>query len=204
MGNPTFSKNSPYIVALDFIDGNSSTASLLAANIESGEVGEIWENARLNYPNYSVQDNQLIFDAEEDTFGDKIIGVADLNDDKISLANGPFIFIENGFTGARWGGWFATGQRVLVNTLNPSSVDQWAKVFPTVSKDHFTVAFELTESTDLELEVVDMLGRTMHREAWTNRNGAQQESLQLNVPAGSYLLRLRAEGRQFSQLIVVE
>lgn len=204
VGNPTFSKNSPYIVALDFIDGNSSTASLLAANIESGEVGEIWENARLNYPNYSVQDNQLIFDAEEDTFGDEIIGVADLNDDKISLANGPFIFIENGFTGARWGGWFATGQRVLVNTLNPSSVDPWAKVFPTVSKDHFTVAFELTESTDLELEVVDMLGRTMHREAWTNRNGAQQESLQLNVPAGSYLLRLRAEGRQFGQLIVVE
>lgn len=203
VGNPTFSKNSPYILALDFIPGDGNSF-LYGVNIESGDVGEIFENLRLNYPNYSVQDNQIIFDAEEDTFGDKVIGIVDLNEDKITPASNAFIFIENGFAGARWGGWFAIGERDLVGTLDPASDDAWAQAFPTVSNGQLTLAWELTESSDVQLEVLDMLGRSLHQRSWGQSFGAVQERLALDLPAGSYLLQLRAGQRQFSQLIVVE
>ncbi len=203
VGNPTFSKNSPYILALDFLPGDGS-AFLYGVNIETGDVGEIFENGRLNYPNYSVQDNQIIFDAEEDTFGDKIIGIVDLNEDKITPSSNAFIFIENGFAGARWGGWFAIGERDLVGTLDPASDDAWAQAFPTVSNGQLTLTWELTKSSDVQLEVLDMLGRSLHQRSWRQSFGAVQENLELDLPAGSYLLQLRAGQRQFSQLIVVE
>ena len=204
VGNPTFSKNSPYIVALDFLEAESTTATLLAANIETGEVGEIFENARLNYPNYSNQDDQIIFDAEEDSFGNKVIGVVDLNDDKITPESGAFIFIDNNFDGARWGNWFANGQRVLVNTLDPTSDDAWAQVFPTVSSGAFSLAWELQENANVQLAVVDMLGRRFHQQQWDNSIGAHQEPVQLDLPAGSYFLTLQAGERSFKQLIVIQ
>ncbi|MEL7422343.1 MAG: M4 family metallopeptidase [Bacteroidota bacterium] len=204
VGNPTFSKNSPYIVALDFLEAGSSNATLLAANIETGEVGEVFVNARLNYPNYSNQDDQIIFDAEEDSFGNKIIGVVDMNDDKITPSGGAFIFIDNGFAGARWGNWFANGQRVLVSTLDPTSDDTWAQVFPTVSNGVLNVAWELSEKADVQLELVDMAGRSLFQQNWSNSFGTQREAFELDVAAGSYLLKLRAGDRSFNQLIVIQ
>lgn len=205
VGNPTFAKNSPYIIALDFIDYDANSYFLAAANIETGDVGTIFENGRLNYPNYSNQDDQIIFDAEEDTFGDAIIGIADLNSDKISPAGGAFIFIENGFAGARWGTWFANGQRQLVQTLDPASQDAWAQAFPTVSRGQITLAWELTEATNVQLQISDLAGRVVQQNQWSGVTGPGQRQLDLaGLAAGSYLVQLRAGERVFSQLVVVE
>ncbi len=205
VGNPTFAKNSPYIIALDFIDYDANSYFLAAANIETGDVGTIFENGRLNYPNYSNQDDQIIFDAEEDSFGDAIIGIADLNSDKITPAGGAFIFIENGFAGARWGTWFANGQRQLVQTLDPVSQDAWAQAFPTVSKGQVTLAWELAAAANLQLQISDLAGRVVQQNQWEGATGPGQRQLDLaGLAAGSYLVQLRAGERVFSQLVVVE
>ncbi|MGH1433949.1 MAG: M4 family metallopeptidase [Lewinella sp.] len=205
VGNPTFAKNSPYIIALDFIDYDANSYFLSAANIETGDVGTIFENGRLNYPNYSNQDNQIIFDAEEDTFGDAVVAIADLNSDKITPASGGFIFINNGFAGARWGTWFANGQRQLVQTLDPVSPDAWAQAFPTVSKGQITLAWELTSAARLQLQIIDLAGRVVQQSQWDSATGPGQRQLDLGaLAAGSYLVQLRAGEQAFSQLVVIE
>lgn len=203
VGNPTFSKNSPYIIAMDFIDDDSGSNFLLAANIETGETGTIFENGRLNYPNYSNQDDQIIFDAE-DTFGDAVVAVTDLNEDKITPAGGAFIYIDNGFAGARWGTWFANGQRQLVGTLDPTSEDAWAQAFPTITNGPLTLAWELPAAAKVVLQISDMSGRLLQQKSWNSPSGPGEHNLQLaGLAAGSYLVQLRAGERVYGQLIMI-
>jgi len=65
IGNPTFAKNSPNIIAFDFreIDPitDETTFNVLALNRETGDVTSIFENNVFGFPNYSLQDDELIF-----------------------------------------------------------------------------------------------------------------------------------------------
>ena len=109
VGNPTFSKNSPFIIGFDLFDEFNDDYFVMGANIETGDVGTIWQNFDLGYPSYSVEDDAIIFDAQ-DSFGDRVVGIADLDSDKINRIGNPSVFIDGGFLGARWGTWF--GNRI--------------------------------------------------------------------------------------------
>ena len=65
VGNPTFAKNAPFVVAFDFVedDADGTRYLLRTANIETGDVVTVFENSVLHFPNYSVDDKNLIFDA---------------------------------------------------------------------------------------------------------------------------------------------
>lgn len=202
VGNPAFSKNSPYIIAFDFIDGNTESYFLLAANIETGETGELFENGRLNYPNYSNQDDQVIFDAE-DTGGNDIIATVGVNEDKITAATNATVFLSGGFNGVRWGVWFANGIRQLVNNEELSAHSSWASVVPTLSRGDFRLLLELPAATVVHLDVVDMMGKSLHADQFRLSAGAQQRDLQLDVPAGAYVINLRTAEKVYSRRIVV-
>ncbi|MEL7219758.1 MAG: M4 family metallopeptidase [Bacteroidota bacterium] len=202
VGNPTFAKNSPYIIAFDFIDGNTESYFLLAANIETGDTGELFENGRLNYPNYSNQDDQIIFDAG-DTSGNDVIGSVEVNTDKITPADDPFVLLPNGFSGARWGVWFANGQRQLVNNEEITNTASWASVWPTLSSGGFQLSLNLPTAALVQLDVVDLMGKSLHAEQLQLPAGAHQNNLQLDLPAGAYVLRLQSDEQSFSQRIIV-
>lgn len=109
IGNPTFSKNSPYIIAFDFIDENDEV-SVLAANTEQGNLSLIFENNTLGYPNYSSKDDKLVFDNEGNTSIN--LGVVALKSNKIEIASDPVIFTGR----KRWAVWFSNGKRILSGT----------------------------------------------------------------------------------------
>ena len=52
IGNPTFAKNSPYIIAFDFLDDEGNNF-IIGANVETGDFGTIFENSVIGYPNFS-------------------------------------------------------------------------------------------------------------------------------------------------------
>jgi len=202
VGNPTFAKNSPYIIALDFIDDNDGTYYLLGANTETGETGLLYQNNQLSYPSYSVQDDEIIFDAT--TSGDAILGTVALNPDKITAADDAFIFLDNGFAGARWGIWFANGQRQLVGDQDAPATRSWAQVFPTVSRGSYTLEWALPEASTVQAKVVDLLGRPVWQNQWRNASGPHQQMIDLTgLPTGAYILQLRAGDRQLSQRLIV-
>lgn len=112
IGNPVFSKNSPYIIAFDYVD-ESEFISIIGANIETGTATAIYnKNNTLGYPNFSSKDNKLIFDNENLTNNTYNVGTVNLKTSKIEAASNPALFIS----GRRWGVWFSNGQRVLSGT----------------------------------------------------------------------------------------
>jgi len=109
IGNGSFSKNSPYIVAFDVI--SSSGVEVSATNTLTNTTEVIFSQDDLGFPGYSNKDDKLIFDATSN--GDQVIAVIDLDDDKIQPASGASasVFIPD----AKWGKWYANGTRSLLS-----------------------------------------------------------------------------------------
>ncbi len=112
IGNGTYSKNSPYIIAFDYIDANAGDYAVLGVNTITNTTGVIYEQTALGFPNYSNKDDKLIFDATT-TGGDKVIAVQELAANKIEAKAGAnaSILIPDG----KWGVWYANGTRNLLS-----------------------------------------------------------------------------------------
>ncbi|MFP2996111.1 M4 family metallopeptidase [Spongiivirga sp. MCCC 1A20706] len=106
IGNPSLSKTSNNILAFDFFNANTNEYLVLTADIERNEVQTIWNNLTLGFPNYAVNDRQLIFDGE-DTSGTPIIASINIQADRISPDGSPQPIINNG----KWGIWYTQGER---------------------------------------------------------------------------------------------
>ena len=112
IGNATYAKNSPYIIAFDYIDANTNSYAVLATNTITNTTATIFSQSVLGFPNYSTDDKTLLFDARN-TGGDEVIAKIDLADDKINVKNGSSasVFIQDG----KWGIWYANGSRNLLS-----------------------------------------------------------------------------------------
>ncbi len=190
IGNPTFSKNSDYIVAFDFIDGDGNY-ELLSSNIERGNTGTLIEADGLTYPSFSKTDEQVIFDfPERNSSGNLIgidVGILDLNEDKISaVPNTAFLFRE----ASRWGVWFSNGDRNIMTSTDNTVTDDVAKIYPTICSDQITI--DLADDSIDYIEIVNNLGQKMYSSSST-----WAASSQINTSSwgtGMYTVRLHAEG----------
>lgn len=179
VGNPTFSKNSPYIVALDYIDAQGN--AILGTNIERGEINTIFDNNGLGYPSYSRTDEQMLFDFPTSAGFD--IGILDLNDDKIStVPNTEFLFLDN----SRWATWFGNGERVL-SSIEESATSELINVFPNPTSEFLNI-----DSPDFsfdKLQVVNQLGVVVdHHNFETSINDFHLDVRKL--ASGYYFLQL--------------
>ncbi len=165
VGNPTFAKNSDYVIAFDYIDDFEDDYYLLSANLETGDVGTIFQNTDLSWPSFSVDDKRMVFDAE-DTFGNPVLAFIPLGIDKISASGNASIFIEQG----RWGVWFANGSRVLTNAEDVLS-ENHIKVFPNPAQDILNVQLSSKGLSDVRYHIIDILGRTQLSGTFPLSNG---------------------------------
>lgn len=112
IGNPSFSKNSPHIIAFDYISTNTtpSTYATLVANLANNTTKTVFTNSMLSFPNYSKNDDKLIF-TSEDFSGDTHIYVMPIKSDKMTSNGTESKLIPD----AKWGTWYSTGTRKLLN-----------------------------------------------------------------------------------------
>ncbi len=108
VGNPTFAKNSPYIIAFDYFD--DSNRWLWGANIETGDAEEIAENDVYSYPSFAPSDKFLIADSGINGGPATEIYTVSLAPSKYQYGGSLQQIIDN----AGWGTWFANGTRSLV------------------------------------------------------------------------------------------
>lgn len=187
VGNPTFSKNSPYIIAFDYID-EDGTVDILGANIERGEAKLIYDNdEELGYPNYSSDDKKLVFDALNQSTGKIVVGVASLKDNKIEPVNNPILFKSD----RHWAVWFRNGERALSSighfdtnvgeiTIAKNPVDQSVDAIVNVETP-FVGTVRLT----------DITGKTVYSQSVDMKSGINNISINVaNHAAGTYLLSL--------------
>ncbi|MDZ4669176.1 MAG: M4 family metallopeptidase [bacterium] len=110
IGNPTFSKNSPYIMAFDYIDIGANKFAIIGKNILTNVDDIIALNDQVGYPNYSKLDDKLIYDVVT-TQNQKWLAVVGLELNKITGLNDSKVLIPDAY----WGTWYATGTRNLTS-----------------------------------------------------------------------------------------
>ncbi|MDA3882059.1 MAG: M4 family metallopeptidase [Bacteroidales bacterium] len=108
IGNPTFSKNSPHIIAFDYFDSDINEYGIFGANILTGEVDLITTNAIIGYPSFSKNDDKIAFSALNMS-DEEVVAVTSLSANKIAGVGIPSIIVNY----AKWPVFYTVGDRYL-------------------------------------------------------------------------------------------
>ena len=173
IGNPVFSKNSPYIIAFDYWDSNDDYFGVVGANLLTGDVDAIVGNWRLGYPSFSRLDDKITYTTYSTT-DDDLVAEVTLAPDKISPAGDPTALVAY----AKWPVYYATGTRSLI--LAPVS---------NFTCDHKTGDIPLT------VQFIDQSVNTPVEWEWTFDGGdpatsAEQNPVVVYNTAGNYPVTL--------------
>lgn len=155
VGNPVFSKNSPDIIAFDYIESDffQTDYALLGANTEDNVVSPIADNRdKLAYPSFSVKDNVILFDGTNSNQVQSL-NARPLKSSKIESSGQESVLLNSG----KWGTWFALGSRKLVDSKNLESIRSLI-VNPNPFHDELVIDLESEDSHLAELFLIDPLG----------------------------------------------
>jgi len=199
IGNPSFSKNSPYIIAFDFVEdyfdefGTMQTDYwVIGANIETGTTNNIYHNTTVGYPSYSRLDDQVLF--TYDDFGSLLLATIDVQpNDKTMPVTGTEVAL---ITGLQKGVWFTVGSRDFTATDEVSTVD--FSLFPQPAGHSINVVFENQKDVEGFYRITDITGKQM-ASGYLRNGQVDIESLS----AGAYIFELQS-GQKTGRKIMVK
>jgi len=110
VGNPTFSKNSPNVIAYESIDNTTYSISEVIMNMETLKSVTVASSSFTGYPCFSKRDDKIAFSNINGT--DTVISVLKLKADKQTVDGSPTIGVRK----MKWAVYFAQGSRVLTPT----------------------------------------------------------------------------------------
>lgn len=186
VGNPTFSKNSPNVIAFDFIDSRSGNADyyVVGANLETGASGTIFHNNIAGFPTYSPQDNKVAFN-NINTNSDPILAFIDVDQAKINGNAATAVAAVN------YGGyaqWYGTGVRQLPNAVEEIKGSNLL-LFPNPTNNRLNVVLP-DNFTGGTIEVYNLLGAKLIS-APADVAGNKLNTIDVSaLSAGTYVLRL--------------
>ncbi len=195
LGNPTFAKNKPTVIAFDVVYPESSTSYIMAMDMRTVDPQVITETTfgQDGYPSYYGDDRALSFVGVQQDL-EVIYGIP-VGSDGIS-ATGP----AQGFVAAgTMPVWFRTGTRPVSVGETPAAaaIPTLAQNYPNPFNPVTTIRYTLPERAAITLTVHDMLGRRIRVldegmqnpggqvTVWDGRNDMGQA-----VPSGTYIARL--------------
>ena len=187
--NPVFSKNSPYIIALDYYDAEDDENYTLGVNLSTGVLQAMISNNMPSYPSYSMDDRHIAFTTYNYRGDNQYeVGYFSLEDDKISCTGTPQIIIYGGAYPVYYG----TGTRILGS--------------PPVAA--FTTD-DRTGGAPLLVQFVDMSDANPSSWRWTFEGGSPSSSTQQHPTVvyktpGSYAVTLVASNSYGSGETVME
>ncbi len=182
VGNPTFAKNSPYIIAFDYQDAEGNH-TLRGANIETGASAIIANNDTWSRPSFAPSDQFLLVDTKAQLGGTDIVGVP--------LAASKYEYLSGGelaslVSSAGWGNWFANGTRSLVianeEVLNDGKI--------TIAPNPFSASLSIKGNNGLLLQQVDIFD-IQGRLVLSRSEKSTQITVDLsNKPQGLYFVKV--------------
>jgi hypothetical protein len=184
VGNPTFSKNSPYIIAFDYIQGDD--VAVLGLNIERTNVELITDNnGVIAYPNYSSDDKLIIFNSESlFTKNIDFVGVDNSKIKGVSTNSGT------AFEESEWGVWFRNGKRSLeVSTLNIQKNKSAFSIRPSIAQDNIKLSIDNSLSSNYIIR--DLLGNSQRGGEVSGEKNISIEELK----SGIYFIEILQKNR---------
>lgn len=189
IGNPTFAKLSPNILAFDMVDDLNQTYAILGSNIETGETDVIFENNTIGYPSFNKSDTRIAFtlDAGVD---DYYTGLVNLTATKIASndANETAIFLDT-----MWPVYFSSGKRDVgeeVTAILPEQKLTKLVCYPNPFQSNLTVDMGAESAGKVSVEILNMLGQQLSTQEIT----PEDKKLALTIPktaSGTYIVKIK-------------
>jgi Zn-dependent metalloprotease len=184
IGNPTYAKNSPSILAFDYSKGDT-LFGIVGLDVEHNNLDAIAVNDNIGWPSYSKNDDVLAY-TTYDNSGTNYVVYVNLNADKIS-SNGLDTLIKSN---AKWLVFYSLGGR----DTNPTGIDEvnlattGLQLYPNPTTDivHFT--WPSTGTGEITVDIYNSLGSKLG----TQKVNAQMGQIDLSsFVEGVYTLNLR-------------
>jgi len=201
VGNPSFAKNSPYIITFDYLEDYYDNFGVLqtdywviAANIEAGMANNIWHNNTVGYPSYSRLDNKILFTYDDN--GNPLLATINVQaGDKTMPVNGTDLVL---ITSAQKGVWFTVGGRDFTATQDPS-----AKLNISITPQPAVESISV-RSNDLTVFDSYTILTISGKEIEKNKLNAGQSISVSDLPQGMYLLQLLNGAHQMATVKFVK
>jgi hypothetical protein len=186
IGNPSLSKNSPYIIAFDYFNNSDNSYAILGTNLETGETATIYENNDLGFPNYSKLDDVVVFGTQYN--GDEVVAEIAMQPDKINSTGDAYLLINV----AKWPVWYATGDRNLMGveeiTREPGF---FSNVYPNPAGKEASVVFKSDKPQPYSVSVYNLFGQLLMNKKGIAVNGLNKVILPTkNLTNGTYLVNI--------------
>lgn len=192
IADPAFSKNSPYIIAFDFIDQTTNTTryDIYGANSETGDYNTIvTNNGAQGWPNYNRLDSRLLYETNPSS-GIYNIRTQGLNANKILPSGSSTALVSN----HSWGVWYGNGTRSLkVSNNEPTTASLRISVAPNPVLDFTQISLTAQKGGDAQVSVCNMLGQVLMTRNVTLQEGENVLDFDMSIlPTGSYFVRIAA------------
>lgn len=199
IGNPSLSKNTPYILAFDYFDENTNEVKIMGANIETGDANIIFEQSILGFPNYSKLDDKLVFSALSNS-SVEVVGVIGLAADKISPSGNASILIDV----AKWPVWYSTGNRDLMDVEGNEALSTiFTNTFPNPANNRLNVTISGDISETYEISIYNIYGQLILEDNGKTNSNFTQLALDISsISNGTYVVNINVGGRSFNHKIV--
>jgi len=185
VGNPTFSKKSPHIIAFDYLDADGIFATL-GVNLLTGDMDGMFKNTTTAYPNFSMDDKTIAFTSYDEDTRTYFTGYINLASSKLTTTgNGKAIAYETAFPI-----YYGTGKRQL--GVRPEAA--------------FTADIR-QGGRPLSVQFVDLSENSPTSWSWTFQGGSPSSSSQQHPKViysntGTYPVRLTATNSYGSHELV--
>jgi Zn-dependent metalloprotease len=192
IGNPSFSKNSPYIIAFDFANEDANQYDVYGANVETGDYDVLAaNNGDYAAPNFNRLDNAVILHRPNTAQTGFNIFSQPIASSKIKGQGLATQFIPSHL----WGVWYGNGKRVLqVGASEVQGDFKAVTVSPNPVSDGVRLSFGALRSGDGRVELYDLTGALHQIRHVDFMAGENTLDLDLqNIPAGNYMLRVIGE-----------
>lgn len=193
IGNPAFAKNSPYIIAFDYINTAANEYTIVGANLETNQSGVIFQNTQLGFPSYNPQDTRVAFNAI-DNQSQPIIAFINVDGTKITGNAGTAVGAVNLGGYAEW---FGTGVRQLPSSIEETETSA-IKLYPNPADSKLNI--ELPEDFKQgALGIYNLLGEKLLSRIIEDSGVKSLDVDVQSLSSGVYLLRLQNDSKSFVQ-----
>ncbi len=191
VGNPTFSKNSPYIIAFDYLNGQDW--AVLGANTEAGDIGSITDNNTTGYPSFSNKDNAIIYTTSGTAADDiNFIGLKNTKIEGNTSQKGNYM------EDATWGVWFSNGTRKLDTSIKDiQENNSKLSLSPNPVSSDLSLMFESTVSSSVSYSIEDITGKII--KTGSEKLSIGNNTINVNVSdiyKGMYIVKLSIENNK--------
>lgn len=198
IGNPTFSKNSPYIIAFDFINENDESNDwiIAGANIETNEVKTIKTSDNIGFPSFSKDDRIVIHNGSTSATQNHL-QTTPLRTNKIEgSASQTTTAIRN----AEWGVWFSNGNRDFTSSVFETDiVVNEMQVFPNPTDNELIVQLDKKHGRIIRLDIFDNLGKKVISNNYESQKFISEVNITVsNLDTGIYQVVCTTEEKVFA------